>query len=159
MPKTVRKKFYKKKHNKSKKHCKSKKYCKTKKRCKSKKYCKTNKSKKRCKNTFRRFQKGGLFNPDETRILKERLIQIGFVEDADDHIEDLSKISQKFTGPYFDQLMEQINAIHTPEEFIVWKDDVIADFEHYVDTDVETNSDVETETTLEFEPFIESDTD
>ena len=50
-------------------------------------------------------------------------------------------------------LMEQINAIHTPQEFIVWKDDVIADFEPRVETDVETNSDVESESTLEFKPL------
>ena len=49
--------------------------------------------------------------------------------------------------------MEQINAIHTPQEFIVWKDDVIADFEPRVETDVETNSDVESESTLEFKPL------
>ena len=36
--------------------------------------------------------------------------------------------------------MEQINAIHTPQEFIVWKDDVIADFEPRAETDTEPNS-------------------
>lgn len=106
----------------------------------TKKYLKKNMSKRR-RYSKRVYQKGGLFNDSETAQLREELKRIGFTDDNEINniITDMGRMSQQFSGNYFQQLLHQIKNINSPEQFKKWIADVQPYFEEQVETDVEDN--------------------
>ena len=89
------------------------------------------------------YQRGGLFNDDESEKLKTKLREIGFTEDDEikNIIADMSSISQKIGGKYFAELIEQMDTFHDTEEFKGWLKNIKINFEDKVETDSEDESD------------------
>lgn len=110
----------------------------------TKKYLKKNMSKKRRRNSKKVYQKGGLFNDNESEKLKTKLKDIGFTDDneIDNILTGMQKMSQQHTTPEnFEELLNQMNAFHDKEEFKEWLATIEPMFEDKVETDVEDNSD------------------
>ena len=109
-----------------------------------KKYLKKNMSKKRRRYSKKIYQKGGLFNDDESEKLKTKLTEIGFNDDneIDNILTGMQKMSQQHTRPEdFEELLNQMNTFHDKEEFKEWLATIEPMFEDKVETDVEDNSD------------------
>lgn len=108
----------------------------------TKKYLKKNMSKRR-RYSKRVYQRGGLFNDNETAQLKDALKRIGFTDENEINniITDMGKMSQQFSGKDFGQILYQMEPIKSPEEFREWIADTQPFFEEIVETDVEDNSD------------------
>jgi hypothetical protein len=110
----------------------------------TKKYLKKNMSKKRRIYSKKIYQKGGLFNDDESAKLKESLKRIGFTEDneIDNILTGMQKMSQQHTTPEtFGELLDQMSTFHDKEEFKQWLGNIEPMFEDKVETDVEDDSD------------------
>lgn len=105
---------------------------------KTKKYSKKNISKRR-RYSKKKYQKGGLFNPEESAQIKEKLIHIGFTDKNEINyiITNMGRMSQQFSGIYFEQLLHQMSTIDNPEEFKEWIERLQPDFEENVETDIE----------------------
>ncbi len=108
----------------------------------TKKYLKKNMSKKR-RSSKKIYQRGGLFNDTETQELRTKLRDIGFTDDDEINkiIADMSSISQKIGGQYFEELINQMNTFDNKEEFKAWVKNIKINFEDKVETDSEDNSD------------------
>ena len=132
-----------KKNRVTKKHVVTKKYRINK---RTKKYFKKNMSKKR-RSSKKIYQRGGLFNENESEQIRTKLKEIGFTDDneIENIIADMSSISQQIGGKYFEELIEQMNTFTDTEEFKEWLKNIKINFEDKVETDSEDNSDSDDE--------------
>ena len=104
-----------------------------------------NMSKKR-RSSKKIYQRGGLFNDNESEKLRTKLREIGFTDDNEinNMITDMGRMSQQHSTPnHFDQLIEQMDTFHDKEEFKEWLKEIQEMFEDKVETDSEDNSDDE----------------
>ena len=86
-------------------------------------------------------QYGGDFNEQEIQILRQELQNMNFFTDNDitEIIKKLNLSSQRFAGPDFQQLIDQIQPGHfsDKEDFMDWLKDVGDEQEEQVETDKE----------------------
>lgn len=108
----------------------------------TKRHLRKNMSKKR-RSSKKIYQRGGLFNDNESDQLRTKLRDIGFTDDneIDNIIADMSSISQQIGGKYFEELINQMNTITDTEEFKEWLKSIKINFEDKVETDSENDSD------------------
>ena len=112
----------------------------------NKRYVKKGQNKRRTNKRYtKKRQRGGKFNPEQEQQLKDKLKTIGFTDDAEiDNIVTniIGKPAQVFASPSdFNQLLYQMDAFTSPENFREWIQDYNDIFDEDVETDNETTSD------------------
>ncbi len=87
------------------------------------------------------YQHGGKFNDAEEEQIKAKLREKGITDDAEINqmIQKLGMSSQQFAGPYFEQLLHQMNAMDSPEEMREFVENM-NEFEENVETDIESDN-------------------
>jgi len=92
------------------------------------------------RNTKRRYsrQRGGLFNEEESNILKVKLREIGFTDEDEikNIIKDMGTFSQRFSGEYLSDLFPEMDDLNK-DTFYDWLEKVKEEEDEEVETDGE----------------------